>query len=336
MKQEKTVNQIQQVVFRCISALALVFGGFSALAQDGFPDRPITITIAVGPGGGVDVTTRALAKVLSDMWRQPVVVQNRPGANGIIAAMMVSRSPPDGSHLYLAHNGDISSTPFVLNRPDYQPLKQLTPISQILTQPYVLSVHPSVPAKDVAQLIAWIKKKNATGEKVNAISASIGGTEHLSAEQFRLAAGLEDLQIVPYKSAAPALMDVTAGHVPFGFFSLGTAGGQLKAGAVRALAISSKQRLDIMPDLPTVAEVLPGFASYAWMGMFGPAEMPKELAERISRDIHKAADSPAMRTLMNGNGQAVALSTPSEFAKFLRQDAEQTSATLKNAGIKPQ
>lgn len=307
----------------------------SVYAQDKFPSKPVTITISVMPGGGVDLTARNLAKVLSGMWGQPVVVQNSAGAGGIVAASLVSKSAPDGYQLFMAHNGDITSTPFLYNRPDYRPLKQLTPISQILSQPYVAVVHPSVPAKNLNELIALIKKKNAAGQKFDYATGALGSADHLAGEKFRLAANVE-LMIVPYKSSAPAAADVAAGHLPFGFFSLATAGGLAKTGALRMLAISSAERVDLVPDVPTVADTLPGFTALAWYGMFGPAGMPADLAERISRDIHKAVESPEMQELMSNNGQHAAISSPAEFAKFLQEDSARTSEYIKQAGISPQ
>jgi tripartite-type tricarboxylate transporter receptor subunit TctC len=322
-------------VLKFMAIAAMASGGSGAFAADTFPDRPITISISTAPGGGVDITARALAKQLSAMWKQPVLIQNAPGAGGIVAANQVIKSAPDGYHLLLGHSGDISATPFLFDRPDYQPLKQLTPLSQILLQPYAVVVNPSVPAKTLAELIAWIKKKNATGEKVASATGALGGPEHLSTEELAIATGL-DVLIVPYKSAGPALVDIIAGQIPFGFFSIATAGAQVKAGQLRMLAVGAEQRAELFPDVPTVAETLPGFTAYAYYGMFGPAEMPKALADRISKDVRTAVASSEMQALMRSNGQTAATSTPAEFMKFLEEDSAQTSAYIKKAGIRLQ
>lgn len=327
---------ISQSLLRGAAAVALTFAvGATATANEKFPSRPVTITISVVPGGGVDATARRLAKALSEMWQQPVLVQNSAGAGGIVAATAVAKSPADGHHLFMAHNGDITSTPFLYNRPDYQPLKQLAPITQILSQPYAAVVHPSVPAKNMVELIAHIKEKNAAGQKYGYATGALGSADHLAGEKFRLMAGL-DLLIVPYKSSAPAVADVAAGHVPFGFFSLATTGGLAKSGAVRMLAISSPTRSDLFPSVPTVAETLPGFTAAAWYGLFGPAGLSKELVERINRDTHKAMGSPEMQEQLQANGQSPALSTPTAFGEFLRIDSARTSEYIKQAGVNPQ
>jgi tripartite-type tricarboxylate transporter receptor subunit TctC len=329
------MKKIFQGVGKLMAMAAMVAGCSNAFAADTFPDRPITISISTAPGGGVDITARALAKQLSAMWKQPVLIQNAPGAGGIVAANQVIKSAPDGYHLLLGHSGDISATPFLFDRPDYQPLKQLTPLSQILLQPYAVVVNPSVPAKTLAELIAWIKKKNSAGEKVPSATGALGGPEHLSTEQLAIVTGL-DVLIVPYKSAGPALVDIIAGQIPFGFFSIATAGAQVKAGQLRMLAVGAKQRNELFPDVPTVAETLPGFTAYAYYGMFGPAEMSKGLAERISKDVRTAVASSEMQALMRSNGQAAATSTPAEFMSFLEEDSAQTSAYIKKAGIRLQ
>jgi hypothetical protein len=235
----------------------------------------------------------------------------------------------------LAHNGDISSTAALYNRPDYQPLTQLTPITQVLSQPYVAVVNPSVPAKNIAELIELIKDKNSKGQKYSYATGSLGSAEHLAGEQFRLASGV-NMQAIPYKSSAPAITDVAGGHVPFGFFSLATATPLTKAGAVRMLGISTEKRLDIWPAVPTVAETLPGYSSRAWYGFFGPAGMSSELTEKINRAIHAAVNSPSLKTLMHGNGQSAALSTPAEFIEFLRVDIARTSDYIQKANITAQ
>lgn len=263
------------------AAFATVALASTAFAQDNFPAKAVTLTISVVPGGGVDATARRSAKGLSEIWGQPVAVQNNAGGGGIVAANAVIKSAPDGHHLFMAYNGDITSTPFLYNRPDYQPLKQLTPISQILSHPYAAVVHPSVPAKNMRELVALNKEKNAAGEKFGYATGALGSADHLAGEKFRLTAGL-DLLIVPYKSSAPAVADVAAGHIPFGFFSLATTGALSKSGAVRMLGIRSEKWSELFPNMPTVAESLPGFAAAAWYGHFGPAGMKSSRSASIA------------------------------------------------------
>jgi len=336
LNQRHPMTRISQILLYGATAAALVLGvSATADAEEKFPNRPVTITISVVPGGGVDATARRLSKALSEMWGYPVIVQNSAGAGGIVAATAVAKGPADGHHLFMAHNGDITSTPFLFNRPDYQPLKQLAPITQILSQPYAAVVHPSVPARNMVELIAHIKEKNAAGQKFGYATGALGSADHLAGEKFRLMSGV-DLLIVPYKSSAPAVADVAAGHVPFGFFSLATTGGLANSGAVRMLSISSQSRSDLFPNVPTVAETLPGFTAAAWYGLFGPAGMSKELIERIYRDMRKAMSSTEMKEQLQANGQSPVLSTPAAFGEFLRIDSARTSEYIKQAGINPQ
>jgi tripartite-type tricarboxylate transporter receptor subunit TctC len=198
--------------WRHVSALALaaLLAG-TTFAQSTFPSKPVTLVVPVGTGGGTDLVARRLGKSLSEQWGQPVVVENKPGGSGIIGAVAVIRSAPDGYTLLVAYDGPIVAAPHLVNRPDYQPLTQLTPISQVSTQGYVVVVHPSVPVKNIAELITHIKKKNADKEPFGFATSAPGAADHLSGETFRMMAGVEILN-VHYKGTAPATADVVGGQ----------------------------------------------------------------------------------------------------------------------------
>lgn len=316
----------------CALALTAIFAG-GASAQSNFPTKPVTITVPVGTGGGTDLVARRLGKALSEQWGQPVVVENKPGASGIIGANIVIRSAPDGHNLLLVWDGPIVATPILFKRPDYEPLKQLTPLSQVTTQGYAVMVHPSVPAKNVAELIAHIKKKNADKETFGFATSSVGAADHLSGELFRAMAGVE-IVTVNHAGTGPAIINVLGGHVPYGHFSFTAALPHIKSGALRVLAITSDKRSALLPDVPTVGETLPGYHYHSWIGVFGPAGMPEALRERISRDIRNAVNSPDVANSFLNNGLVPTVSDPTTFSEFIRQDAIRTADTIKRANLK--
>ncbi len=325
---------MNQFTWRHLGALALstlLSGG--AFAQATFPTKPVTIIIPVGTGGGTDLVGRRLAKALSDQWGQPVVVENKPGASGIIGANVVIKSAPDGHTLFLPWDGPIVATPVLIKRPDYDPLKQLTPLSQVTTQGYAVTVHPSVPAKDIGELIAHIKKKNADKETFGFSTSSAGAADHLSGELFRTMAGVE-LVTVNHAGTGPAIINVLGGHLPFGIFSFTAALPHIRSGALRVLAITSDKRSDLLPDVPTVGESLPGYHYHSWIGVFGPAGMPEALRDRISRDIRAAATSPDVVATLTKNGLVPTVSDPLTFAEFIKQDAVRTAEVIRRAGLK--
>lgn len=316
----------------CALALTAVITS-GAAAQSNFPTKPVTITVPVGTGGGTDLVARRLGKALSDQWGQPVVVENKPGASGIIGANIVIRSAPDGHNLLLVWDGPIVATPVLFKRPDYEPLKQLTPLSQVTTQGYAVMVHPSVPAKNVAELIAHIKKKNSDKETFGFATSSVGAADHLSGELFRAMAGVE-IVTVNHAGTGPAIINVLGGHVPYGHFSFTAALPHIKSGALRVLAITSDKRSALLPDVPTVGESLPGYHYHSWIGVFGPAGMPESLRERISRDIRNAVNSPDVSNAFLNNGLVPTVSDPATFSEFIRQDAIRTADTIKRANLK--
>ncbi len=317
--------------FGAFALTAVLTGG--ALAQGTFPTRTVTITVPVGTGGGTDLVARRLAKALSEQWNQPVVVENKPGASGIIGANVVIRSAPDGHNLLLVWDGPIVATPVLFKRPDYEPLKQLTPLSQVTTQGYAVMVHPSVPAKNVTELIAHIKKKNTDKETFGFSTSSVGAADHLSGELFRAMAGVE-IVTVNHAGTGPAIINVLGGHVPYGHFSFTAALPHIKSGALRVLAITSDKRSALLPEVPTVGETLPGYHYHSWIGVFGPAGMPESLRDRISRDIRNAVNSPEVASALTNNGLVPTVSDPATFSEFIRQDAIRTAETIKRANLK--
>lgn len=325
------MNQLHRRHFGALALSAVC--ATTTLAQSTFPIKTVTITVPVGTGGGTDLVARRLAKALSEQWGQSVVVENKPGASGIIGANAVIKSAPDGHNLLLVWDGPIVATPVLFKRPDYEPLKQLAPIAQVTTQGYAVMVHPSVPAKNMTELIAHIKKKNAEKEPFGFATSSAGAADHLAGEVFRTMAGVE-LLTVNHFGTGPAILNVLGGHIPFGIFSFTAALPHIKTGALRALAITSDKRSALLPDVPTVGETLPGYHYHSWIGVFGPVGMPDGLRERISKDIRSAVSLPDVASVLLSNGLLQTVSDPATFTEFIRQDAIRTADVIKRAKLK--
>ena len=316
---------------KALLAGLLCAASISAFAQA--PGRPVTIVVPVGPGGGTDLLARELAKKLAEAWGQSVVVENKSGAAGLVGAQSVIRSNADGNTLLFTHDGVITATPVLYKRPDFDPGKQLLPLTLVATVPYMAVVHPSVPAKNIAELTAFIKQKNARKETFGFATSALGSADHLTGEQFRLDTGV-DMLIVPYKSAAPAMMDVIAGHLSLGFFTIVSTQPHIKAGTLRAIGITSRERSKLFPDVQTVAETLPGFTGGTWYGLFAPAGTPGATVEKLSADIRRVAGSPEMASYMLGNGFEAATSTPAEFAEFIRKDSARVAEVIRRANVR--
>lgn len=319
----------------CVFGLVLGINCLIASAAAAYPNRLVTLTVPVGPGGGTDLLARQLAKTLSLKWKQPVVVENRTGAAGIIGAEYVIKQPADGYNLLLSHDGVFTATPVLYKRPDFKPLEQLAPISEVAIQPYVAVVNPSVPARTMAELIALIKRMNKEKKPFGFATSALGSADDMAGEKFQMASGVHML-IVPYKSTAPAITDVAGGHVPFGFFSPAAALPLIKSGTLRALAVTTLQPSDLVPGVPTVAATLPGYHANAWFGVWAPAGTPAPILNQISKDIALAVKTPEMAALMKLNGLAAVTSSPAEFAEFIKQDAARTAQLISRAHIKVQ
>ena len=324
-----TRNGWRQAALSCFLAAL----GWSPGAHADFPDRPVQMIVPVPTGGGTDSMARQVAKMLSQLWGQPVVVDNKAGAAGIIGAQAVMKTPPDGYTLLMSHDGVITATSLLFKRPDFDPIKQLAPISQLASLPHVVSVNPSVPAKNIQELVSLMRLKAEKKESFGFATSALGSADHLAGEQFKQSLGLQML-VVPYKSTVPAMTDVVAGHVPFGFFAISAALPMVKNGNLRAIAITSAKRSKLLPQVPTVAETIPGFETYSWFGLWAPAGTPAKITEKISADIRKIFATPEMNAFLEANGFDSAISTPTEFSEFIRKEAAKTAGLIQFANIK--
>jgi len=275
--------------------LALVIAAWLApaasSAQD-FPSRAITIIVAQPPGGGTDIISRIFAQQLSEQLGKPVVVENKPGAGTIVGTQAAAKSPPDGYTLLAGLTANMAVNPSLFKTLPYDPVRDFTPVGMMAQFPFVLVVSKDFPAKSVKELIAMAKAKPGT---INFASAGNGTGQHLSAELFKLMAGV-DMTHVPYRGAAPAYSDVISGRTPVFFDNLASALGQIKGGSVRALGVTGTKRSPLLADVPTIAEAgVPGYQNYVWFGLWAPKNTPKPVVDKLYAEIRKAAATPAVK-----------------------------------------
>ena len=314
-----------------LSALALVASGALAQAPAGYPSRPIRLIVGFPPGGPVDVVARTLGQQLGEGVGQPVVIENRPGAGGIVGTEAVARAAPDGYTLLTATT-TLSIQETLYSNLTYSALRDFTPIAAVAAGPQVLVVNMSVPAKNVQELIALAKARPG---QLNYASPSSGGANHLAAEMLKTMAGIDVLH-VPYKGGAPAETDLIGGRVTFMFASLPAALARVQAGQLRALAVTSLQRVAGAPDIPTLAESgLPGFEVTSWYGVVGPAGIPRDIVMRLNGEINKSLASPQMKERMVALGVEGTPGTPEQFFDFIRRDTAKWAKVIKESGAKP-
>jgi tripartite-type tricarboxylate transporter receptor subunit TctC len=317
---------------RLIGALALVGACCSlASAQEAWPSRPIKLVVPLTAGGGVDMTARLAAKHLSDQLGQQVVVENQGGAGGTIAAGMVARSRGDGYTLIYQSVSSAVVNALVYKNLQYDPIKDLTPVTLAVTFPLIVVVNPELPAKDLRELIALLK---ANPGKYSYGSSGVGTMPHLAGELFKSMAGV-DVVHVPYRGNSAIMGDLLAGRVAMMFDGPPTQLGNIQSGKVRGLAITTAERSPVLPDVPPVADLLPGYAIPFWTAIFAPANTPKEIVERIAAETNKAMRHPEVVRRYGEIGVAGIGSSPQELDRFWRQQLDYLGKIVKAAGIKP-
>jgi len=291
----------------------------SVFAQDVYPNRPVKIIAAFPPGGATDVAARALGNQLSQIWKQQVIVENRPGAGGNIGGDAVAKAAPDGYTLLMASPAEVTINQHVFPKMPYAPMRDLAPVSKVATAPLVLLVHPSVPVKSVKELIQYAKDNAG---KLNYASSGTGGPQHLAAEQFKMAAGV-NMTHVPYKGGAPAITDLLGGQVDLFFSGMPPALQHIKAGKLRALAVTSETRSKQLPEVPTMIEAgVPDFVVENWQGVFTTGGTPEAVIEKLNRDINSVLKTPAFVENLSAQGAEPAGGTLAQFREFVnKQDA---------------
>ncbi len=295
-----------------------------------YPSQPIRIFVGASAGGTTDTMARAIAQPLSASLGQPVLVENRPGAGGNIAAEAVARATPDGYTLLVCFTSHTINATLYPKLP-FDPVADFSPIAMISTVPSLLVGNPNVPAQNLTELIAFAKAKP---DKLTIGIGGIGSSLHLAGDRFKLMAGVRMLN-VPYKGTAPALTDVLGGQVDLMFISMVTGTAHVRAGKLRAYGVTSAQRQPSFPDLLAIGEVVPGFESEAWFGVLGPARLPAAVVARLNGAIQAALKDPKMREQLVREGANPAALSPSEFATFVRQDVERWAPIVRSSGARP-
>ncbi|MBI3938315.1 MAG: tripartite tricarboxylate transporter substrate binding protein [Betaproteobacteria bacterium] len=280
-----------------------------------FPAKPVRLIVGFAAGGGTDTLARVISKKLVERWPHALVVENRPGADGSIATELVAKAPPDGYTLVMVSNA-FTITPFQ-RKLGYDPVKDLSPVTQVAYIPNLLLVHPSLPVKSVKQLIALARQR--PGE-LSFGSSGTGTSPYLAMELFKSMTGINMVH-VPYKGSNPAVIDLIGGHIQLMFGAISTTIAHVKAGKIRALAVSSPRRWPAVPELPTVAESgLPGFEAATWYGVLAPAATPPEIVARLHGDMAGALNAPDVKSYVAGLGFAPVANKPEEFGQIIRND----------------
>jgi tripartite-type tricarboxylate transporter receptor subunit TctC len=296
-----------------------------------YPSRPVRLIVGFPPGGGADTVARIIAPWLSERLGQQVIVENRPGASTNIAVQAVVNSPPDGYTLLMLGGSSVINTSIFANLPfDLQ--RDLVPVCGLVAYPMILVAHPSVPAKTVAELIAYAK---ANPGKVTMASFGTGSASHLAGELFKMMAGINMVH-VPYRGGAPMVTDLLAGQVQVGFDVMVTSLPHVRTGALRALAVAGKNRFDMLPEVPTIAETVPGYEARTWNGVAAPRGTPTQIIARLERETNAGLADPTITARLIQVGTIPMIFTAAEFGAYIAAENEKWAKVVKFAGIKPE
>lgn len=317
---------LKQVMAGCALALAATL----AQAADNYPSKPVRIVVPFAPGGATDIMSRLVAERLTAKIGQPVIVENKPGGGTMIASDYVARAEPDGYTLLMAASS-LGIAPSIYAKVNYDPIKDFAPVSQVASVVHVLEVHPSVPAKTVGELIAYLK---ANPGKVSYGSVGAGSSTHLEAELFNSMAGVQ-MAHIPYKGSAPALNDLVAGRIQVMFDAWASSGPFVKDGRLRALAVTTAQPSASVPELATMsASGLPGYSAMPWLGLVAPAGTPKPVIDTIYRAVAEIVKEPAVKTKFSDLGLDIIGSDPQAFGAFIKQDIATWAKVARDANIR--
>src|SRR5258706_4766329 len=310
--------------------LSILFLFLWATAAAAFPTKAVKIIVAFPPGGGTDIVARVVGARLSEIWGQPVVIENRAGASGTIGTEAAARADADGHTLFMATMGNMTANQHLYTKMAVDPLRALAPITKVVDVHFVLMANPSLAASNVRELIDLAKKK--PGE-IAYSSSGPGGAPHLAMELFKRKAGV-DLTHVPYKGSGPSINGLIGGQVVLTMDSLVQSYPHIKAGRLKALAVLSPKRTALLPEVPTIGETLPGYALINWFGLLAPAATPKDVVQKVFLDVKKVLDEPEIKKRIGDLGADVVGNTPEEFGAAMRAESQQWAEIIKAAGIR--
>jgi len=328
-----TMKLPQAAPLLCSALIALPLGLSQAWAQKSnaaYPEKNIRLVIPYPPSGGADVIARLIAPHLSAKWSKSVIVENRAGAAGMIGTDVVTKAPSDGYTLLVTTQGPVTINPSLFQKMPYDSMRDLLPVALLASYSTLLTVHPSLPVNNIKSLIAFAKKNPKT---INYASGGNGTTQHLSGELLNLMAGIQLIH-VPYKGGNAAFSDLLAGHISVGFSSPGLALPYFKSNRLRFLAVTSEHRSPSFPDIPAIAETLPGFDAVAWVGLFAPRQLSPEIAASLNRELTRVMRLTEIKTtLSTQNYEALSMSTE-DFQTYIKSDMDKWAKVISKAGIK--
>ena len=309
---------------------AVAAQGPSTGSGQAYPEKPVTMVAPFPAGGSVDLVARAVAQQMSEIWKQPVLVSNRPGASGNIGVEAVVRSAPDGYTLVMGTTA-LSSSPAVYSKLPYDVMRDLAPVSLVVRMTNILVVHPSLPARSVKELLALARAKPGA---LTSASAGIGSSNHLALVLFTMMSGA-DINHIPYKGAAPAVTDVIGGHSHMTFAPIAAVVSPIKSGRMRALASTAATRSALFPELPTIAEAgVPGYDASGWNALLAPRATPREIVLRVNATLVDSLNSPGVKEILAASGAEAVGNSPEEFSRFLQSEIAKWGKVVRAAGIK--
>jgi tripartite-type tricarboxylate transporter receptor subunit TctC len=330
------MSQAMTLSKRPLLLAAIVLAAGAAAAQGSatpasYPNKPIRLVVPFTPGGSSDILARSVGQKLSEAWGQPVVIDNVPGAGGSLGADRVAKAAPDGYTLLMGHIGTHAVNPLIYPRLPYDPIKSFSPVAWVARVPNILVVHPSVPAKNLKELVALAKSKPG---QLNYGSGGNGSAAHLTTEYLKLQSQTFMVH-VPYRGTAPAVNDLVAGQIQLLFTGAPAVLPFVKSGQLRALAVSSSKRMDALPDLPTVAESgYKGFEADQWYGIMAPSGTPREIVAKLNAQINLALNSPELKSRLANEGAIAAPTTPEAFGQHIASELARWKPVIQSGGIK--
>jgi len=312
-------------------AAALLLAASAATAQS-YPSRPVRFVVPYAPGGSTDTLARSIGTTLSDHLGQQVVVDNRAGANGDIGMTIVAKAPPDGYSIVLGYIANLAIGPSLYARMPYDPVKDFASITQVAGASNIFVTHPSLPAKNFKEFIAYTK---ANPKKVSFASAGVASVGHLTGELLNDMAGIDMLHI-PYKGSGQAISDLVGGHIKVMISGMASTLPHVRSGKLVGIVTTGLKRTPATPDIPTIAETYPGFESSSWFGVLAPAGTPKAVVARLNTDIHKSLQDPAVAKRLAGVGFEIVYGTPEEFTAYIKSEIKKWAKVVKASGAKPE
>ena len=323
------------VISRAVLRLAQAAAVACAISQSAFaldyPTKPVRLIVGVAPGGANDTVARMVAQTLSERLGQPVVVENRPGAGGNIGLEAAANAPPDGYTLLFATSANALSVAFY-DKANVNFARDITPVTSLVRGPLIMEVNPSFPAKTIPEFIAFAK---ANPGKINMASAGIGNTTHVAGELFMMLTGTKFTH-VPYRGGAPAVTDLISGQVQVYFDGVSGSLDHVRSGRLRALGVTSAERADVLPDVPTIAEFVPGYEAGGWYGIGVPKNVPVEVIDKLNKEINASLADAKLKSRLSDVGYVTSGSSPAEFGSMIAREIEKWAKVVKFAGIKPE